>query len=281
VRFFLGTDRYRWLWELTVPLFVSRRSLSRTRTFRAATADWALDCGGFTELKDNGRWTVTARQYAQEVERWTETIGRLAWAPIQDWMCEPVVRQGGKAGGLRFAGTGLSIREHQQRTLSSWFELNALAPHLPWIPVLQGFHYDDYLQHLEDYEAAGVSLRSLQLVGLGSVCRRQSTLLVEELIRALHARGLRLHAFGFKTSGLRRVHPYLASSDSQAWPLIAWRRKIRLVGCRHKNRWCCHCPRWALRWREQEVLPALEGFVTPSPGLFDQLEGAHIGNDPP
>jgi hypothetical protein len=34
--------------------------------------------------------------------------------------------------------TGLSIAEHQTRTLSNYEELLRLAPELPWVPVLQG-----------------------------------------------------------------------------------------------------------------------------------------------
>ena len=110
-------------------------------------------------------------------------------------MVEPIVRQ----------KTGLSVREHQRRTLASYLELCALAPDLPWIPVLQGWEYADYLEHLEMYTAAGVGLASLPVVGLGSVCRRQDTSLAEELIRELCSLGLKVHGFGFKLQGLWRL----------------------------------------------------------------------------
>jgi hypothetical protein len=41
--------------------------------------------------------------------------------------------------------TGLSVSEHQHRTVASCLHLRELAPTLPFIPVLQGWHLADYL----------------------------------------------------------------------------------------------------------------------------------------
>ena len=59
--------------------------------------------------------------------------------------------------------------------MASYLELRALAPHLPFIPVVQGWHLADYLACVDLYRAAGVDLARVPLTGLGSVCRRQST----------------------------------------------------------------------------------------------------------
>jgi hypothetical protein len=69
MKFYLGTHRPRWLATLDVPLFVSRRTLASLRTPPRARAQWALDSGGFTELTMHGRWTVSAADYAREVQR--------------------------------------------------------------------------------------------------------------------------------------------------------------------------------------------------------------------
>lgn len=270
MKFFLGTHRPYWLWKVPVPLFVSRRQLCQEPYPKPTACDWALDSGGFTELKDHGRWTISAKQYVEEVRRWSHVPGRLAWAPVMDWMCEPTVREGGVLDGVRFAGTGLSVREHQRRTLASWFELRALAPELPWVPVLQGYSFGDYLRHAEDYAAVGVDLASLPLTGLGSVCRRQNTGMVEDLIRTLARSGIRLHAFGFKTLGLQRAHLWLESADSMAWSRTARADKVRLPGCEHRAIYCNNCLRWALRWRDK-MLASLEARHDAEPGLFDGL----------
>jgi hypothetical protein len=123
---------------------------------------WALDSGGFTELSLHGRWITTATDYADAVDRYAAQAGRLDFAAPQDWMCEPAI----------IARTGLTVREHQDRTVASYLELRALAPHLPFIPVVQGWHLADYLACVDLYRSAGVDLARVPLTGLGSVCRR-------------------------------------------------------------------------------------------------------------
>lgn len=258
MKFFLGTHHPHWLWRLDVPLFVSRRRLAKLKRLRPAGTEWALDSGGFTEIKDYGRWTITPQQYVEEARRWLSEVGSLRWCAQMDWMCEPVIR----------AKSGLTTAEHQRRTVDNYLELAALAPEVPWAPVIQGWHYHEYLEHLEMWAGAGVNLASLPVVGLGSVCRRQATTLAENLIRDLHGWGIRVHAFGFKTEGLGRTHPWLESADSMAWSFIARARKLRLPGCTtHRN--CANCPRWALRWRET----LLSGLVPPRGGadLFSAI----------
>lgn len=259
--FYLGTHMPHWLAELDVPLFVSRRQLCDYRTPPRARGPWALDSGAFTELATHGRWTVTPRAYAEEVRRWRVEIGNLRWAAVMDWMCEAEV--------LR--KTGLSLQEHQRRTLASYLELRALAPEVPWVPVLQGWGERDYHLHHDQYQRAGVDLASLPLVGIGSVCRRQGTKPIHALIRRLHAAGIRLHGFGVKISGLRRIGGCLASSDSLAWSKEA-RGWPALPGCTHAN--CNSCQRYALWWRLR-LLKTLERSQKtasqappPTPGLF-------------
>jgi hypothetical protein len=113
----------------------------------------------------------------------------------------------------------------------------------------QGWCLGDYLDHVQAYEKAGVDLRALPLVGVGSVCRRQATVRAGTILAALHDEGLNLHAFGFKTDGLTSVFgQYLTSADSMAWSLNA-RRNPRLPECQHPGS-CANCLRYGLEWRE-------------------------------
>lgn len=233
---YLGTHQPQWLERLDVPLFISRRRLADRKRMPRALADWALDSGGFTELTMHGRWTLSARQYVAEVRRFRDEVGRMTWAAIQDWMCEPWM----------LAKTGFGVAEHQRRTVDSYMELLDLAPEVPWAPVLQGWEPEDYFRHLDLYAARGFNLVDLPVVGVGSVCRRQHTAEAEDFIRRLAGMGLRLHGFGFKVQGLQRAHDVLASSDSLAWSFQA-RRSPPLPGCSgHKN--CANCAVFALRW---------------------------------
>jgi hypothetical protein len=237
--FWLGTHETHWLSLTSMPLFVSRRRLSRIkRKLPRARGPWALDSGGFSELDRTGQWSITARQYVAEVRCWSEEIGNLCWAAAQDWMCEPFIT----------TKTGLAVRTHQLHTVANYLELLDRAPELPWIPVLQGYHQAEYLRHVEDYTRAGVDLHALPFVGVGSICRRQATAQAEAIIHALAGLGLKLHGFGFKLQGLRHTGQVLTSADSMAWSVDA-RRAPPLPNHTHKN--CANCLEYALRWREK------------------------------
>lgn len=240
MRFYLGTHIEGWLARTDVPLFVSHRRLARRRTLPQAAGRWALDSGGFTELSMHGRWQTSPESYVAAVRRYRDEIGGLDWAAPQDWMCEPWM----------LAKTGLSVTEHQQRTITSVLNLRASAPDLPFVPVLQGWAIDDYLNCIDLYTDAGVDLTLEPTVGLGSVCRRQSTSEIHDICAALAAHGLRLHGFGIKTSGLGRYGRHLQSADSMAWSYGA-RRNPPLPGHTHKS--CANCLPWALRWRDRTL----------------------------
>ena len=96
------------------------RLAGRRRLPRAATG-WALDSGGFTELRLHGGWRTSAVEYVSAVRRYRDEIGNLEWAAPQNWMCEPFMS----------AKTGLTVREHQVRTVSNDLHLRHLAPDLP------------------------------------------------------------------------------------------------------------------------------------------------------
>ena len=209
--FFLGTHEESWLWRTEVPLFVSARRLRDRKSIQAATCDWALDSGGFSEISLFGRWETKPQQHADEVRRWSERIGRMQWAAIQDWMCEPIMLD----------RTGLTVQEHQARTIESWHTLTRLAPEIPWAPVVQGYRHDDYLDHVEQYAAAKIDLASLSVVGVGSVCRRQAMREAEEIVRSLAGIGISVHGFGFKLQGLRACSDAMTSADSLAWSYAA------------------------------------------------------------
>ncbi len=238
--FYLGTHHPHWLAKAGVPLFVSHGTLRRYVSLPRAICRWALDSRGFSELSQHGRWTIKPADYVAAVRRYRDEIGMLDWAAIQDWMCEPVIRE----------KTGLSVEEHQRRTVDNWMELRTLAPEIPWLPVLQGWTPGDYLECVYKYDCTKTPWR-WGVVGLGSVCRRQSLTWIHGLIRWLHSTELQIHAFGFKTTGLETSATYLHSSDSTAWSMNARRnpRDAATAACRAKHANCANCLDYALAWR--------------------------------
>lgn len=234
--FYLGTNMPAWLRTSTHPLFVSHKRLQRYHKLPEASCDWALDSGGFTEIKQHGTWTITPREYVQAVKRYENHIGRLQWCAPQDWMCEPQM----------LAKTGLSIRQHQHNTVNNYLEL--AAHDIPVIPVLQGWEHDDYQHCIDLYNNAGIDLTKQPVVGLGSVCRRQNTNQIRNIVTHLHGQGLKLHGFGVKTRGLHLYANKLTSSDSMAWSYQgSWQRPCPQTG----NKTCSGCWHYAIEWRNK------------------------------
>ena len=256
--FYLGTHKPHWLRDkrfASIPLFISRRQLEPIATLPRACGRWALDSGGFTELALNGRWMLSPKAYAQQVRRYADEIGRLEWAAPQDWMCEPSVLGGGNG----FVGTGLTIRDHQIRTVENLVELRALESRARFIPVLQGWTTADYLRCVEMYDRIGVDLRAEPVVGVGTMCRRQATTEALEILSALASAGLTLHGFGFKLQGVFRAAPMLRSADSMAWSFDARRRAplpghdVPGPGRRHGHKSCANCAEFAIGWYRRVV----------------------------
>lgn len=249
--FYVGAHHPHWLWSAGFPLFVSHRRLvgRKPQGLRRAVGRYAIDSGGFTELSMFGEWKTSPQSYVDALEVYCDRIGMPDFIAPQDWMCEPfMIRR-----------TGLSVTEHQRRTVANLLRLRELAPHLPIVPVVQGWELADYLRCTAMYTSAGVDLAAEPVVGLGSVCRRQSTDQITEIVTALHDRGLKLHGFGVKTGGLSRYGGMLRSADSMAWSMRA-RRSAPLPGCTtHAN--CANCPRYAAQWR-QHVLASINTGMT-------------------
>ncbi|MFF5085442.1 hypothetical protein ACFY36_51095 [Actinoplanes sp. NPDC000266] len=239
--FYLGTHRPGWLTDSPVPLFVSDTTLRQRRRLPRAACRWALDSGGYSQLRRSGSWAEgpTPREYAARIRRYATEIAGLEWASAQDWMCDP--------GTL--ARTGLGVGRHLHLTVRNFLDLKTIDADLPVVPAVQGEQPDDYIECVELYARYGVDLRTLPLVAVGSLCHRQASAQAETIVDLLHRAGLRrLHLYGVKTLGLLRFADRATSTHSMAWSWAA-RFQPPLPGCGHRGR-CGNCRRFALRWRE-------------------------------
>ena len=202
-------------------------------------------------------------QYADAADRYACQAGRLDFAAPQDWMCEPAI----------LARTGLSVREHQDRTVASYLELRALAPHLPFIPVVQGWHLADYLACVELYRSAGVDLTRLPLIGLGSVCRRQSTGQIAVIVTTLASLGPA--AARVRDQNLRPA-PVRPPAGLGRLDGLELRRPPApaLPGCTgHRN--CANCLAYATAWRARILAATLPAAASPACSTLSRWRWPH------
>lgn len=252
-----------------VPVLIAQQRLPKAGLKSPVQGPWALDSGGFNELRKHGRWRMSTGEYTSKVIQLVNQAGRRPeWIAPMDWMVEKDA----------LLATGLSIKEHIRLSVDYFIDLANNAPSYPWIPVLQGNTVEHYWDSARQYYARGVALERFPCVGLGSVCRRGDVKPVLDLIRELYAKGIRVHAFGFKKTGLRAVGQELWSADSEAWSYEA-RRKPRLEGCTHvygprvkdKSKIgtpspCNNCLTYALKWRAELIQ---EVAKAPAPRPFE------------
>lgn len=242
--FYTGSHLPIWLERTVIPLFVSHTRLAGRKSLPRSITSWALDSGAFSEINEHGKFITSPADYVAAVRRYSDEIGGMKWAAIQDWMCEEKALK----------RTGLNIEEHQRRTIESYLTLATLAPEIKWVPVLQGYTIDDYRRHVDAYTDSGIDLLSFNPVGLGSICRRQATQEIALLVRSLASQGLKLHGFGVKLLGLALCKDSLVSADSMAWSWCA-RYSPPLKNHNHKN--CANCKVYAELWYRLKVWPLI------------------------
>ncbi len=195
-------------------VMISANALEKRKSdFTVGT--WILDSGAFTRVS-SGRGHLPVSTYADLIRRWSK-CGNLVSAVSQDWMCEPFIVE----------RTGLTVTEHQRRTVKGFRELQAIVykndciPCLEIMPVLQGFRVHEYLQCVDMY---GDRLEHGAWAGVGSVCRRNGdpASILEILASIKNKRhDLRLHGFGLKQTCLEipEIRDLLYSSDSMAYAM--------------------------------------------------------------
>jgi hypothetical protein len=263
---YLGISQLAWLRRPDfdgVKVFVSMNSFDKYKTLPDfGDISMGVDSAGFKKLQMLGAWDSDAEQFAGKCLAVKKHFGpRALWFSPQDWMCEPIIINGGTTKDGVFVGTQLSVEEHQHRTVQNFIELREILGDMV-IPVVQGWTVFDYWRCLQMYRDRGIDLTQFERVGVGSVCRRQSTNEAALIMQSIASEiGPRLHGYGFKKDGYRLCGTYMVSGDTFAWSFAGRRRPdethdhIALSklpenkgkrGCADD---CAQCPQYALEWR--------------------------------
>lgn len=186
-----------------------------TRRKPLSCKELLLDSQAFRILELHGDHVLTPEQYAAEIVRICALCDEVTGV-TQDYPCEQYIfDKRYELTGIRF-----TVADHQRLTIARYDELRGrLDRAIEVLPVLQGYHPREYVDHLRQY---GKRLRFGAWVGVGSVCKRNNDpAAIRAVLLAIKAArpDLRLHGFGVKITALASptVRQLLYSADSMAW----------------------------------------------------------------
>ena len=248
--FYLGAPEPSWLGTTPRPLMVSHNRLRRVRSIEGLPvagpgSPWLLDSGAYDVITRYGAYPDDVASYVRSVRRYAAAIGGLVWAAPQDLPCED------KA----LAATGLTAREHALASARSYVDCAAEWARIsawpcPFRPVAQGREVADYLACCDELERLGVDVAGLDILGVGSMCRRERTAEIVAVADALRTRtGARLHGYGVKADAA----DLFEDVDSMAWSDAARHRRFKHPACTAWHRVCTSCAVAAFDWHDRAL----------------------------
>lgn len=223
------------------PTLISAGSLYRSSRGGFQPVGWAawrtraaLDSAGFVAMKKGGyQWSVS--EYVDYVVT-NGGDGTMPfpweWWSSMDYCCEPEILADRAEVDRR---VDLTVETYGEilECLEGWIYEGLHRGEVPDpLPILQGRTPADYLRCAEGLAAMAQKHDRdglPELVGLGSVCRRElhgpeGLITILDAIHAALPAGVRLHLFGVKGDALRHLARYgdrIASIDSMAWDFRA------------------------------------------------------------
>lgn len=154
------------------------------------------------------------------------------------------------------AKTGGTVMEHVELTVQSFFgctqewERTVRHRESPFELVVQGDTVPDYMRCLDLYERRGVDVANARVIGVGSVCTRERTQEIVDIVTALRGRTkARLHGYGVKAEAIGLFDDV----DSQSWSAGARKRRIKYAGCEQFHRVCSSCWAYASAWHDDMI----------------------------
>jgi hypothetical protein len=220
------------------------RRLSISGLPLSVDAPWVLDSGAFTTITRFGAFPDSPEAYVRAVRCYDARIGGLLWAAPQDMPCE----------SQALAKTGLTTRDHQELSIISyitctkWWERLAPARPNKFKPVIQGDTPESYVRCWDRFGDHGVDLTECDMIGVGSVCTREDTAEIIDIVAALRERtAAPLHGYGVKAAAVGLFDDI----DSQSWSLTARKQRAKHPDCTAWHSTCSSCWVYASAWYER------------------------------
>lgn len=208
MKFYIGIDDVHFAKNFARCFISVNRLIKRKKPVESR--DWIMDSGAFTSLLNNSDHKLSEDEYLDIIHRLSPVA-----AVTQDYMCEPFILK----------KTGLTVVEHQQKTIDRYINLKKKS-RVYIMPVLQGYEAHEYIDHINQY---GSLLSNDAWVGVGSICKRNTDIFeIYNILSAIKKeKNLKIHGFGLKLTALRYepIRNMLFSVDSMSWSYAARKSK--------------------------------------------------------
>lgn len=231
-------------------------------TLISSVQEVAADCGGFVATRKWGKYRYTPEQYVQ----WLHGLGnKLSWAATMDFCCEPEVL--GKTDNI------VRLRQEKTTDMAHYFWNTYREKPWVWVPTIQGWEVEDYECHANEMKPLIMEmqvyygLESAFRVGIGTLCARASTEMIQKVVLAVSAvlSDVPLHLWGVKL-GLAKspmaIPSQVMSIDSGAWNGMfgtgrnLWKQERKPDGTTYRQtEWCLKValPRYETKLHEALV----------------------------
>ena len=236
------------------PINVMVNYASKVRYF--PTANVALrfvDSGGYSFFHRDGVFDQRLDKYLKFVRR-----HNADYFANRDYPCEPELLK--KRGSTTLQNQALTL--HNQVELEIFIEDEYPDLFNRFVAVLQGWTLDDYIFMADFLNDRGLLT---DLVGIGSVCRRNATSELKSIILGLKEQFpvLNFHGFGIKFDVLKdaEVWDALYSADSMAYQFglgQSWMREL-LAGLSKSDYVLMKLNEWLSKLQDLEKLHHING----------------------
>lgn len=211
----------------------------------------AIDSGGFTAAQKWGKYPWTPQQYTDFIRETARDV-TLDFCAVMDYACEREVNR----------ITYHTNRQRIKATIRNETALKALAPDLPWLPVLQGNTIEE--RSIDINLRAKIGLLPTTFAGIGSICGRTPSQ-AQQAIRfyTQHLPGVKFHPFGIHIQALDADDVYwlIKSWDTYSWNWPRGAKNLdRPPEYRHQEgeTWSSYTYRLAKLYWQNTILPRIE-----------------------
>jgi len=203
MKVYYGLDRKSLVSSVKYPMISFRSLRKRNSPIVDNGANWFMDSGAFTYLKNDGIFPFTYGEYLGVVSHFKPNL----WS-CMDWCCEPSVLQ----------RTRHTVDTHIALTIENGIQLIDFDKN-SFVMVIQGWDQKDYISCCDKIKEQGLITK---VMGIGTICGRTNIREVFDILKSIKFElpdWCKIHCFGMSINLLKykEIYDRVDSTDTYAW----------------------------------------------------------------